>query len=281
MPKEIVRNEPMRIILNKSSGLFWTGGGAQDFSAVPCVGLGSIRGTSRTVRAMTVILARLGVPDASNDNSLLSVGVSMPEPFPAWKRAMDVGISSVLLVLLAPLMLITAGLIALEGGSPLFAHKRIGQNGRFFYCYKFRTMFPDSQARLEQHLAQNPDARREWHETQKLRRDPRVTAIGAFLRASSIDELPQLINVLRGEMSIVGPRPIVEAESRHYGRRFGAYCRVRPGITGLWQVSGRSDLSYRRRVALDMTYIRRQSAALDIIIILKTIPAVLMSKGSY
>ncbi len=200
---------------------------------------------------------------------------------PLWKRVMDFVIATSALIVLAPLLLAVALCIAIEGGAPVFAHRRLGQGGHPFYCLKFRTMFPDAQARLETHLASDPAARREWESTHKLRRDPRVTRLGAFLRASSIDELPQFINVVRGEMSIVGPRPIVESETRFYGRRFAVYCQARPGITGLWQVSGRSDLTYRRRVALDLAYIRDRSFSRDVSIVLRTIPAILMSKGSY
>jgi lipopolysaccharide/colanic/teichoic acid biosynthesis glycosyltransferase len=142
-------------------------------------------------------------------------------------------------------------------------------------------MLVDSDARLRQLLAESPEARAEWERDHKLRNDPRITALGSFLRRSSLDELPQLFNVLTGEMSLVGPRPIVTAEVKRYGRRFGHYCSVRPGITGLWQVSGRNDVSYRRRVAIDTCYAQRQSLALDLRILVATIPSVLLRKGSY
>jgi exopolysaccharide production protein ExoY len=232
------------------------------------------------MRALNPIFSKYGMGDPSGVPAGHHLEVR-PRPYPLWKRAMDLLIVGALLVALAPLMLVTALLVALDGGSPLFAHRRIGQRGRAFLCLKFRTMHPDSEARLEEHLAQDAEMRSEWLTTRKLKRDPRVTRIGAFLRATSIDELPQIFNVLRGEMSIVGPRPIIEAEASHYGRHFGAYCSVKPGITGLWQVSGRNDVTYRRRVALDLTYVRRQSLLLDVAIILRTIPAVLTSKGSY
>jgi len=142
-------------------------------------------------------------------------------------------------------------------------------------------MVVDSEQRLKELLASNPDARAEWARDFKLRRDPRITPIGNFLRKTSIDELPQLLNVLRGEMSIVGPRPIVEGEIERYGRYFADYSRVKPGITGLWQVSGRNNVHYRRRVALDVTYARNKSLALDLRILAMTVPAVLLAKGSY
>lgn len=197
-----------------------------------------------------------------------------------WKRAMDFTLAAIVLVVIAPLLAVVWLLVSLDGGPAIFVHERLGQGGLLFPCFKFRSMYVDAAERLKKHLAANPDARLEWQLTQKLRHDPRVTALGAFLRASSIDELPQFFNVLRGDMSIVGPRPIIQAEASRYAHRFASYCKVRPGITGLWQVSGRSDVTYRRRVALDMVYIRNQSWSLDLAILLKTIPAVLGSKGS-
>ncbi|CAN7142944.1 sugar transferase [Phenylobacterium sp. LjRoot225] len=195
---------------------------------------------------------------------------------------MNVGVTLALLVFLLPVMLMVALAIYLQDGGPiLFAHRRIGWNGRPFYCLKFRSMAVDAEKRLADLLASDPTARAEWELDHKLRRDPRVTPLGAFLRKSSLDELPQLLNVLRGDMSLVGPRPIVEAEVAKYGRRFHHYCAVKPGITGLWQVSGRNDTSYRTRVALDSLYARRRHAGLDAYIIACTVQAVLAKKGSY
>jgi exopolysaccharide production protein ExoY len=142
-------------------------------------------------------------------------------------------------------------------------------------------MTADAEQRLARLLASDADARREWLQDHKLRRDPRVTPFGNFLRRSSLDELPQLFNVLRGEMSLVGPRPIVPREAVRYGRYFEDYCKVRPGITGLWQVCGRNNVSYRRRVALDVTYTRRRSTLLNLAILGATIPSVLSAEGSY
>jgi lipopolysaccharide/colanic/teichoic acid biosynthesis glycosyltransferase len=181
-----------------------------------------------------------------------------------------------------PLMLaIALAIFAQDGGPVLFRHRRVGRNGQPFYCMKFRTMAVDAEARLADLLASDPAARAEWDMDFKLRNDPRVTPIGRFLRRSSLDELPQLFNLMRGEMSLVGPRPIVEAEIPRYGWRYKHYCMVKPGITGLWQVSGRNDVSYRRRVAMDCIYARRKSAWLDICVIAATLPAVLAKRGSY
>jgi exopolysaccharide production protein ExoY len=195
---------------------------------------------------------------------------------------LNVAVALLALVFCLPIMLGVGLAIFLQDGGPvLFAHRRIGRDGRSFRCLKFRSMAIDAEARLAELLASDPQARAEWEADHKLRRDPRVTRLGAFLRRSSLDELPQLFNVLRGEMSLVGPRPIVEAEVAKYGRRFRQYCAVKPGITGLWQVSGRNDTSYRTRVALDCVYAARRSAWLDFKVLACTIPAVLSRRGSY
>lgn len=197
------------------------------------------------------------------------------------KRTLDVVIAAIALVFLMPLLLAVALIIRLQDGkAAIFAHTRYGLNGRTFECYKLRSMVPDAAARLEALLESDPVARREWEETQKLTHDPRVTAVGKFIRASSIDELPQLINVIRGDMSLVGPRPISMSERVKYGEGFADYCSVRPGITGLWQISGRSDVSYPERVKLDVTYARTRTFWGDISIMLKTVPAVLFSVGA-
>jgi exopolysaccharide production protein ExoY len=197
---------------------------------------------------------------------------------------LDLVLATLLLIFLAPLLVALAVAIRLSDGGPaLFAHERLGRGGRSFPCLKFRTMAVDADVRLRSLLDTDPHARAEWNATHKLRHDPRVTAIGGFLRRSSLDELPQLINVLRGQMSLVGPRPIVGAEIRRYGRRYADYCSIRPGITGLWQVSGRSDVGYRRRVAMDVLYARRRRrrAGLYLYILLMTAPAVLLRRGAY
>jgi len=195
-------------------------------------------------------------------------------------RFLDIIIAIAVLVFALPLMLFIAAAIRLQDGGPaLFSQTRLGQGGRDFRCFKFRTMVMDAEGRLAALFEKDPAARLEWEAHQKLRGDPRVTPLGLFLRRSSLDELPQLFNVLRGDMSIVGPRPIVQAEIARYGRSYPHYCRVRPGLTGLWQVSGRNTLSYRRRVALDRLYATAKSPGLDIAIILKTFAVVLLGSG--
>lgn len=197
-------------------------------------------------------------------------------------RGFDLIVAIFALIFTAPLLVVLAIAVKLADGGPIFfRHARVGLGGRQFYCFKFRTMMVDADERLAALLASDPDARVEWERDHKLRRDPRTTPIGSFLRKSSLDELPQLLNVLWGEMSIVGPRPIVDAEIRRYGSRYASYCRVRPGITGLWQISGRNDTTYRRRVALDTVYTKNKSFWWDVKIVALTLPAVLLAKGSY
>jgi lipopolysaccharide/colanic/teichoic acid biosynthesis glycosyltransferase len=210
---------------------------------------------------------------------------------PAWRpgpraeagtRLFHGGIALLALLFFLPLMILVAlAVFAADPGPVIFAQRRIGRGGRHFWCLKFRTMVVDADQRITDLLATDPQARIEWERDRKLRHDPRITAIGGFLRKSSLDELPQLINVVRGDMSLVGPRPIVDAEAGRYGRYFGHYCRVRPGITGLWQISGRNDVSYRRRVAFDVTYSRSRSLLFDTRILFATIPSVLKARGSY
>jgi exopolysaccharide production protein ExoY len=191
-------------------------------------------------------------------------------------------LAGLLLLFILPVMAFVALSVFMHDGGPIFfSHRRVGRNGRSFFCLKFRSMAIDAEERLQNLLATDPAARAEWANDHKLKRDPRITPLGQFLRTSSLDELPQLFNVLRGEMSLVGPRPVVQAESVKYGRRFGSYCSVRPGITGLWQVSGRNDVSYRRRVAMDVLYARSKSLPLDFKILLLTVPAVLLKRGCY
>lgn len=200
----------------------------------------------------------------------------------AAKAVFDRIAAGVGLILLSPV--IAAVMIALvlrEPGPVLFAHPRIGKGGRPFWCIKFRTMAPEAEQILARHLAEDPDAAEEWDATQKLRDDPRVTVLGRFLRRSSLDELPQLLNILGGEMSVVGPRPIVREEVRHYGAAIDDYIAVRPGLTGLWQVSGRSDVGYRDRVRMDREYVQNRTLRGDLVIIWKTIGVVLRREGSY
>jgi exopolysaccharide production protein ExoY len=197
------------------------------------------------------------------------------------KRVFDMTVAALMLFVLFPLMLGIALVVRFsDGGSVLFRQTRVGWGGRHFTCLKFRSMVPDAQATLEEHLARNAKAREEWERSQKLSDDPRITAIGAFLRKTSLDELPQLYNVLVGDMSLVGPRPILQSETARYREHLQSYLSVRPGVTGLWQVSGRSDCSYPERVALDVRYVREWRLLLDFLILVRTIPAVLNQRGS-
>ena len=197
-------------------------------------------------------------------------------------RLFDLAAAIVAILALAPLFVTIALLVVVTSrGGILFCQQRIGLGGRMFTCYKFRSMVVDAEQRLHDLLIHDPAALREWVRDHKLRRDPRITPIGNFLRRSSLDELPQLFNVLRGEMSLVGPRPIVMGETARYGRYLGSYASVKPGITGLWQISGRNNISYRRRVAMDVTYARSKSLGLDLRILLATVPAVIGARGSY
>ncbi|MEK1893583.1 MAG: sugar transferase [Rhizobium sp.] len=200
----------------------------------------------------------------------------------ACKYAIDASLAAVGLLVLSPMILMIIAILLVLQGRPIFiAHRRIGKNGVMFPCLKFRTMVRDADEVLARHLAANPHLEEEWNTTRKLRNDPRITPFGALLRKSSIDEIPQLLNVVQGRMSLVGPRPIVASEAELYGVHFADYIRVRPGLTGLWQVSGRSDTSYRERVQLDVRYVREKTIAGDLSIMMKTIPAVLRSRGSY
>lgn len=193
----------------------------------------------------------------------------------------------VLLVLLCtPLILLViatiAAMVALSSPGPIFySHRRIRKNGAFFSMWKFRTMCVNSAEVLEEYLSEDPKARTEWNKTHKLRRDPRITRLGRFLRRYSLDELPQLWNVLTGQMSLVGPRPIVAAEVEKYGDCFNCYCKVKPGLTGLWQVSGRSSLTYDQRVKLDCEYVQHWSLMRDTVILLKTFSSVINQDGAF
>lgn len=196
------------------------------------------------------------------------------------KTAFDQIGAAVLVFLLAPLLLLLTMLVRADGGPALFRQRRIGAGGRVFECLKFRSMVVDADKLLRRLLASDPAAAQEWAASRKLSKDPRVTRVGAFLRRSSLDELPQLFNVLRGEMSLVGPRPIVQAEVARYSDDIEYYYAARPGLTGLWQVSGRSDTSYQRRVKLDVWYVRNWTLWHDVAILFKTIPAVFLQRGA-
>lgn len=200
----------------------------------------------------------------------------------AVKRAIDLVCTVTGGVIAFPLLFALAVAVRCDSKGPvLFRQRRIGRGGRHFTVYKFRTMAVNAAELLEKHLAENEDARAEWKADHKLRNDPRVTRVGRFLRKTSLDELPQLINVLKGDMSIVGPRPIVDEEIKKYGPDYELYTRVRPGITGLWQTSGRNDLSYADRVWLDRHYVCNWSVWLDILIVIRTVPEVLHCSGAY
>ena len=200
----------------------------------------------------------------------------------AVKRIFDIAVALLLLGSLAPIGLIVSLMIIRSGGPIFFAHERVGRGGRVFKCLKFRTMVPDAAAVLEQALALDPEAREEWLRTRKLKNDPRITRIGKLLRVTSIDELPQLINVVLGDMSLVGPRPVVQQElHEHYKGDNSYYLLVRPGLTGLWQISGRNLTDYQQRVHLDSWYVRNWSLWSDIVILFRTIPVVIAGHGAY
>jgi len=185
-----------------------------------------------------------------------------------------------MLAALSPLLLLLAWLIQRDGSPATFAHYRVGAGGRLFRCIKFRTMRPDAERALQELLERNPAVRAEWERAQKLVDDPRVTRLGKWLRRSSLDELPQLLNVLRGEMALVGPRPITVPELRRYGAARWHYLSAVPGITGLWQVSGRTGTGYERRVELDQLYVANRSAWLDLKILARTVLVVLKRDGA-
>ncbi|MEM1313285.1 MAG: sugar transferase [Pseudomonadota bacterium] len=187
------------------------------------------------------------------------------------KRALDLALGLALVPIIAPLVACLCACVWMRDGAwPLFGHRRVGRDDRPFLCWKIRTMVPDAAERLAAHLASDPAAAAEWEADRKLSRDPRVTRFGEFLRRTSLDELPQLWNVLNGEMSFVGPRPVTAEELEKYGAARGAYCRMRPGITGLWQISGRNEVSYGERVQLDLDYLGSISLLRDLKIILRT-----------
>jgi Undecaprenyl-phosphate galactose phosphotransferase WbaP len=198
------------------------------------------------------------------------------------KRALDILLVILAIPVLVPALLIVGLVVKLTSRGPaFFSHRRICRDGAFFSMWKFRTMCVDSSDVLEQYLSKNPKARAEWGMSHKLRHDPRVTPVGLFLRRFSLDELPQVWNVLRGQMSLVGPRPIVAAEVERYADSFDFYCRVKPGVTGLWQVSGRSELTYDERVALDCRYVMHWSLFVDLKILLRTFKSVANRDGAY
>lgn len=197
------------------------------------------------------------------------------------KRLFDICAAIMLLIIFMPTMIFVAFGVRLSSPGPMiFAQYRIGRGGRQFKFYKFRSMHVDAEEKLKEFLASNPSASAQWAEYRKLTNDPRITRFGRFIRRTSLDELPQLWNVLTGDMSLVGPRPVTASEKEKYGEFWASYCAVRPGLTGLWQVSGRSKLTYSDRVALDHRYVNDLSLVSDGKILLRTVAVVLRQDGS-
>jgi exopolysaccharide production protein ExoY len=198
------------------------------------------------------------------------------------RRDIDVIGAMFCLILTAPLLLIIGLFVVLDGGPLLFSHRRVGRHGLSFNCLKFRTMMVGAEECLTEYLHYAPEARSEWLRDHKLRVDPRITPVGRFLRRTSLDELPQMWNVLRGDMSLVGPRPVTELEMReHYGRNARVVTSVRPGVTGIWQISGRSDTDYPSRVRLDTSYVVTRRLVTDLNILAQTLPVVIARKGAH
>lgn len=224
-----------------------------------------------------------GAPSPKAGSDVKAIRFRLQEPgSQRIKRMLDLCLASLLAVVALPFAVVIAVAIVLETRGPVFfRHTRIGKGGRRFRLWKFRSMVMDADAVLEKHLAENPGDVCEWLQARKLKNDPRVTRAGRLLRRSSLDELPQLWNVLRGDMSMVGPRPIIEEEVAKYGSVFPLYLQVLPGLTGLWQVSGRNDTSYRKRTELDSRYIRHWTLWMDLKVLLKTIRVVICGTGAY
>jgi lipopolysaccharide/colanic/teichoic acid biosynthesis glycosyltransferase len=197
------------------------------------------------------------------------------------RRGVDIIVASGLLLLIVPVGILIALLVAMDGGPVFYRHRRIGWHGKPFGCLKFRTMLPDAEVCLSEYLRFNPEFLAEWRGERKLARDPRVTGIGNLLRKFSLDEFPQLWNVLVGEMSLVGPRPVTEGElSEKYGAHANLITSVKPGLTGLWQVNGRNDTDYQQRIALDVAYVRSRTLLLDFQILLRTPRQILAATGA-
>ncbi|WP_254695498.1 sugar transferase [Oceanicola sp. D3] len=195
------------------------------------------------------------------------------------KRVFDFSLALVLLPLVLPVILVLCAITRRDGAPGLFGHERVGRNGQPFNCWKIRSMVPNAKERLAEHLASNPEAAAEWERDFKLDNDPRITRLGHFIRKTSLDELPQLWNVLVGDMSFVGPRPIVASELARYGEHRREYLSVRPGITGPWQVSGRNDISYAERVRMDASYAHSMNLPTDVALIFKTVGVVFAPTG--
>lgn len=246
--------------------------------------------TQHAVRNVAVIPAMRGVPlfglettqFFSHEVLMLHVRNQLSKPsLRAVKRVFDVLVSGLLLALLSPLFAYVAYKVSRDGGAAFFGHERVGQSGKKFKCYKFRSMVVNAKEVLGQLLANDPAARKEWNRDFKLKDDPRINPIGHFLRRTSLDELPQLWNVFVGDMSLVGPRPVVEAELERYGEDVSYYLMAKPGMTGLWQVSGRNDVDYDTRVYFDAWYVKNWSLWTDIAIMFKTVGVVFQRDGAY
>lgn len=218
----------------------------------------------------------------SIENYVADMNRPLKSAYPG-KRSIDIFIATAAILAVWPVLVCIAALIWLRDGGPvIYRHTRIGRNGRPFPCLKFRTMVKNSDQVLAELLASDSAAREEWKASRKLQNDPRIIpGIGSFLRKTSLDELPQIVNILRGEMSLVGPRPVTAAELEQYGSDVGAYLSMRPGLTGPWQVSGRNDTSYDDRVRLDATYAAENSILTDLWILLTTVPVVVARRGAY
>lgn len=198
----------------------------------------------------------------------------------AMKRLFDIILTWIALIVLSPVFLIIAILIKVDSkGKVFYKHKRIGKNGEYIYLYKFRSMYSDSKERLEK-LLEDPEIRKEWEENFKLENDPRITRVGKFLRKTSLDELPQLINILSGDMSIVGPRPVIDVEIDKYGKNKAKFLSVTPGLTGWWACNGRSATTYKERMKLELYYVDNRSFKLDLKVIFKTFISVLKRDGA-
>ena len=226
-------------------------------------------------RATAVTLPR------ANDNRRGAAHPLYPGAHSLLKMAMDRVGAACGLLMLAPVLAVLAYLVKRDGGPAFYGQPRIGQNGKSFRCWKFRSMVPNAGDVLRELLERSPEARAEWEADFKLKNDPRVTKLGAFLRKTSLDELPQLWNVLMGEMSLVGVRPVTEKEIERYGDKVNDYYAMLPGMTGLWQVSGRNDVSYAERVDMDSRYVRGWSFWGDVRIIFQTVGVILQKRGAY
>lgn len=208
--------------------------------------------------------------------------IKMAKPLPrTFKRLFDICFALITIFILSPFLILIYIIVKTDKGPVFYGHERIGRNGKKFKCLKFRSMATNSKELLEQILAQDPEARKVWEQSFKLKNDPRITKIGHFLRKTSLDELPQLFNILKGEMSTVGPRPVTEKEVDFYNDNKSYYLAVKPGLTGLWQVSGRSNIDYNTRIQIDKHYVQTWSFLKDMIIIIKTIKVVLFREGAY